>query len=85
MVAASGCCKVAQKNGDPAFFIRNIFAESVKGALSGLRQILATEGPLKIMKNANYEKCFLFQLKSSLCSLDIYVFVLTFWSCIKTG
>ena len=37
MVAASGCCKVAQKNLDPAFFIRNIFAESVKGALSDLR------------------------------------------------
>ena len=26
----------------------------VKGALSGLRQILATENPLKVMKNAFY-------------------------------
>ena len=31
-----------------------------KGALSGLRQFLATESPLKLMKNA-----FVFHLKSS--------------------
>ena len=54
MVAASRCYKVAQKNADPAFFIRNIFAESVKGALSVLRQFLTTEGPLKIIKNSFY-------------------------------
>ena len=31
----------------------------------------------------NDEKCFLFHLKSSLRSQDIYVFVTTFWSCRK--
>ena len=36
------------------------------GALSGLRQFLATENPLKMMKNAFY-----FHLKSSFCSQDI--------------
>ena len=45
----------------------------LKGALSGLRQFLALESPLKIMKNA-----FLFNLKSSFCSQDISVFVLAF-------
>ena len=34
--------------------------------------------PLKID-----EKCFLFHLKSSFRSQDIYIFVLTFWSCRK--
>ena len=33
----------------------------------------------------NDEKCFLFHLKSSFCSQDIYVFVTTFWSCRKNG
>ena len=42
----------------------------LKGALSGLRDFLATF--------KNDEKCFLFHFKSSLCSQDIYVFVLTF-------
>ena len=37
-----------------------------KGALSGLRQFLATESPLKMMKNAFY-----FHLKSSFCYQDI--------------
>ena len=50
-----------------------------KGALSGLRQFLATESPLKMMKSA------FFHLKSSFRTQDIYVFVLTFWSCIKTA
>ena len=54
--------------------------ESFKGALSGLKQFLATESPLKIMKNV-----FLFHLKSSFRSQDIQVFVLTFWSCSKTA
>ena len=35
----------------------------LKGALSGLRQLLASENPLKMMK-----KYFLLQLKSSSCS-----------------
>ena len=39
---------------------------NIKGALSGLRQILATENTLKMMKNA-----FLFHLKSSFRSQDI--------------
>ena len=55
-------------------------SKHLQGALSSLRQLLAAEDPLKIMKNA-----FLFYLKSPFCSQDIYVFVLTFWSCKKTA
>ena len=33
----------------------------------------------------NDEKCFLFHLKSSFRSQDIWVFVMTFWSCWKNG
>ena len=33
----------------------------------------------------NDEKYFLFHLKSSFRSQDIYVFVLTFWACSKNG
>ena len=29
------------------------------------------------------KKCFLFHLKSSLCSQDIWIFLLTFWPCRK--
>ena len=32
---------------------------------------------------AIFGNCFLFHLKSSFCSQDIWVFVLTFWSCTK--
>ena len=38
----------------------------VKGALEGLRELLTTENPLKLMKNGFY-----FTLKSSFCSQDI--------------
>ena len=38
----------------------------IKGALSGLRQFLATESSFK-----NDEKCFLFHLRSSFRSQDI--------------
>ena len=38
----------------------------LKGALSGMRQFLATESPLKLMK-----KCFLFRLNSPFLSQDI--------------
>ena len=44
---------------------------SIKGALSGLGQFLATESPLKMMK-----KIFLFHLKSSFCSQAIQFVVL---------
>ena len=47
----------------------------LKGALSCLRQILATESPLKLMKIV-----FLFHLKSSFRSPDISFFVLNFRS-----
>ena len=40
--------------------------EGSEGALSGLRQFSATEGPLQMMKNA-----FLFQLKRSFRDQDI--------------
>ena len=33
----------------------------------------------------NYEKWFLFHLKSSFCSQDIQVFVMTFWPCMRKG
>ena len=33
----------------------------------------------------NDGKCFLFHLKSSFCSQDIKVFVMTFWSCRKNS
>ena len=36
---------------------------SIKGALSGLRQFLATESPLKLMKNAYFTSKALFVLK----------------------
>ena len=55
----------------------NVF---IKGTLSGLRQFLANEILLKTMKNE-----YLFHLKSSFSSQDIYTFVLTFSSCIKTA
>ena len=46
-----------------------------KAALSRMRQFLATENPLKMMKNAFFspQKFFSF----------FQVFVLTFWSCIE--
>ena len=50
------------------------------GALSGLRQFLATESPLKIMKNAFY-----FTSKA-LFILKIFNFLSwLFWSCSKTA
>ena len=52
---------------------------NVKGALSGLREFSGNWKPFK-----NDEKCFLFYLKSSFRSQDISVFVINFWSCIKT-
>ena len=45
----------------------------IKEVLSGLKQFLATERPLKMMK-----KCFLFHVKSFSRSQDIQVFALTF-------
>ena len=47
-------------------------------AHSGLRQFLATESPLKVLK-----KCFLFHLKSFFHSQNIEDYGFTFWSCIK--
>ena len=34
--------------------MHNITSSCLKGTLSGLRQLLATESPLKMMKNAFY-------------------------------
>ena len=48
----------------------------IKGALSDLKQLLATE---------KWWKMFLFHLKWSFCSQDIQIFVLTSWSCSKTA
>ena len=52
---------------------------SIKGALSTLRQILATESPLNMMKNAIY-----YTLKALLV-LKIFKFVLNFQPCRKTA
>ena len=57
-----------------------ILDKLLKGTLKGLRQFLITESLLKMMKNA-----FLFHLKSSFRSQDIWVFVMTFWSFRKNG
>ena len=35
-------------------FLENCIKNNVKGALSGLRQFLVTESPLKMMKNVFY-------------------------------
>ena len=41
-----------------------VFKNVIKGALSGLRQFLVTQNPLKMMKNAFYFTCkALFVLK----------------------
>ena len=45
----------------------------IKGALSGLRQFLAPESPLKLMKNA-----FHFTLKAIFILKIFLIFVLTF-------
>ena len=49
-----------------------------KGALSDLKQFLANESPLKIMK-----KAFYFTLKDLFVLKIFKFFVLTFWLCIK--
>ena len=56
----------------------NTFREKIKRRT--LRSFLATESPLKIMKNI-----FLFHLKISFCYQDIKVFFFTFWSGRKTA
>ena len=50
------------------WFLNSGYSKNVdiKGALSCLRQLLATESSLKMTK-----KCFLFHLKSCFCSQDI--------------
>ena len=40
--------------------------------------ICSNENSFKVVR-----KCFLFHLKSSFCSQDVKIFVLTFWSCRK--
>ena len=47
-----------------------------KGPLSGLRQFLTIESPLKIMKNTFY-------VKNTFLSRDVYIFALTFRLCRK--
>ena len=51
-----------------------------EGALSGLAQFLATESPLKRMKNVFY-----FTLKVLLVLKILVLIVLTFWLCGKTA
>ena len=63
----SMCIAIVYKPGN------DVVNFEIKGALSGLRQSLATESPLKMIK-----KCFLFHVKSSFRSQHIQVSVLTF-------
>ena len=58
-------------------FIKYWILFSFKGTLSGLKQFLASESPLKVMKNAFY-----FTLKAPFV-LRYLSFYLDFWSCIK--
>ena len=59
--------------------MNNLKEINIKGALSGLRQLLATESPLKMMKNGFY-----FTSKALFVLKIFRFFVLTFWSCSKT-
>ena len=70
------------------FLIYRIFFNP--GALFGTRAYSRrTLGPETISDNwkpfKSDEKCFLFHVKSSFCSLDIYIFALPFWLCRKTA
>ena len=52
------------------FYTNNYFFHQIKGTLSGLRQFLITESPLKMMKNG-----FCFTLKAL-----FVIKIFTFWS-----
>ena len=58
----------------------DLMLKDLKGALSGLRQFFVNENHLKMVKNA-----FHFTLKALFRFQDIYIFVLTVQSCIKTA
>ena len=59
-----------------------VVANDIKGALSGLRQFLAFESSLKMMKNAF---CFTVKARFVLKHLNFWLdFLVTFWSCRKT-
>ena len=58
-------------------------SQSVKAGPSPSKKISLYLLQCKPFKND--EKCFLFHLKSSFCSQDNYIFVLTFWSCSRNG
>ena len=53
-----------------------------KGGLSPSKKSLFYLLQWKDFKND--EKCFLFHPRNSFCSQDIWILVLTFWSCRKT-
>ena len=73
-------CKYRKKD---MVITRNTNASvNIKGALSGLRQFLATESPLKIMKNAFYFT--LFHIKA-LFVLNILSFCLDFLVMYRNG
>ena len=58
----------------------DLMLKDLKGALSGLRQFLVNENPLKIVKNAIY-----FTLKALFVFKIFTLFILTVRSCIKTA
>ena len=63
-------------------FLQNVFS-IFKVELSPSKKIFFCL--LQGKPSKNDEKCFLFHLKSSFRSEDIYIFVLNFWSCRKNG
>ena len=71
---------VIQCNNSIDFYIKSLIEQIdyVKGTLSGLRQFLAIERPLKMMKSAFY--C----TSKALFVLKIFNLCLDFWSCSKT-
>ena len=61
----------------------SVFFSEFKASLSPSKNVVFiffNESPLKMIKNA-----ILFHVKSSFCSSDIYIFVLTLWLCRKTA
>ena len=59
-----------------------VVTNHIKGALSGLRQFLAFECALKMMKNAF---CFTVKARFVLKHLNFWLdFLVTFWPCRKT-
>ena len=71
---------IVEKMGPEIGMKEDLMLKDLKGALSGLRQFLVNENPLKIVKNAIY-----FTLKALFVFKIFTLFILTVRSCIKTA